>query len=186
MSDKILAILEQRDGKLKKVSFETAGAVSKLAADLGLEAEAVAVGNEIENLNEIAKYGIKKVIHLKNENLLNYSSSAYADAISDYSKEVSAKYLLFPNTSLGKDLAPRVAVKINSGILMDCVKLDSSSKEIIATRPIYAGKALMDAKLKTEIKTYTIRPNVFKPTMAEDTLQAEVSVKEISNPNLKT
>ncbi len=112
MASKILAILEQRDGLLKRSAFETVQQAAQLAKDLSLEAEAVVVGGDIQNLNEISSYGISKIIHLKNSELINYSSSGYTSALSDYAKETDADYIILSNTSLGKDLAPRISVRI--------------------------------------------------------------------------
>ena len=111
MANKILAVLEQREGLLKRSAFETVSIAHKLAGELNLEAEAVVVGNEISNVGEIGKYGVAKVIHLKNSELANYSSSGYKDAILNYATEVDAEYLVLSNTTLGKDLAPRLAAK---------------------------------------------------------------------------
>ena len=147
MANKILAVLEQRDGLLKRSAFETVSTAKILASELSLEAEAVVVGNEISNINDVGNYGIVKVVHLKHADLANYSSSGYRDAIVNYANEVDADYIMLANTSLGKDLAPRLAVKLGAGCLMDCVKLDTSSGEVTATRPVYAGKALVDVKI---------------------------------------
>lgn len=185
MAEKILAVLEQREGNLKKVSFEAASVALNLANQLGLQAEAVVVGKEISNLNELSKFGISKLTHLKNESLENYSPSAYAEAIASFAKDNEAKILIFPNTAMGVDLAPRVAVKLNSGVVMDCMKLELKDNEVIATRPVYAGKALIDVKLKSDIKIFTIRPNVFKP-QAVDSSTVQIEEKQIDNPNFKT
>ncbi|MCA2004855.1 MAG: electron transfer flavoprotein subunit alpha/FixB family protein [Ignavibacterium sp.] len=185
MAEKILAILEQREGTLKKVSFEAASLARSLANQLGMEAEALVVGNEISNLNDLSKYGIGKVIHLKNQLLTDYSPSAYSDAIASYAKENGTKILVFPNTAMGVDLAPRVAVKLNSGIVMDCMKIEVKDNQIIATRPVYAGKALIDVKLTSDVKIFTIRPNVFKPQLVDST-SALIEEKQIENPNLKS
>ena len=185
MANKILTVLEQRDGVLKRSAFETVSAAFKIASELNLEAEAVVVGNEISNINDIGNYGISKVVHLKNADLANYSSSGYRDAIVNYATEVDADYIMLANTSLGKDLAPRLAVKIGAGCLMDCVKLDTTSGELTATRPVYAGKALVDVKFNSGKKVITIRPNVFKAQSTDDS-SVEVTVKEVSSPNLKT
>jgi len=186
MAKKILVVLEQREGRLKRSAFEAAGTASKISSDLNLESQAIVIGDEVENINEISKYGIKKIIHFRNKILADYSPSAYTDIISDYSKEVSANYLLFANTSLGRDLATRISVRLNAGCLMDCVNLDTSSGEIIATRPIYAGKALIDVKLKSDVKILTIRPNVFKAIPLENGSKTEIVIKEINSPNIKT
>lgn len=185
MANKILAVLEQRDGLLKRSAFETVSAAYKIASELNLEAESVVVGNEISNINDIGNYGISKVVHLKNADLVNYSSSGYRDAIVNYATEVDADYIMLANTSLGKDLAPRLAVKLGAGCLMDCVKLDTSSGELTATRPVYAGKALVDVKFNSGKKVITIRPNVFKAQPSENS-SVDVTVNEISSPNLKT
>ncbi|MCH7515955.1 MAG: electron transfer flavoprotein subunit alpha/FixB family protein [Bacteroidetes bacterium] len=185
MANKILAILEQREGLLKRSAFEAVTMAKQLAAELNLGAEAVVVGNEVSNINDIGNYGIDKVIHLKSTELENYSSSGYRDAVADYAKETDADYLLFANTALGKDLAPRLAVALNAGCLIDCVKLDSSSGELIATRPVYAGKALIDVKCNSTKKVITIRPNVFKAKETGSSSNTDVKVIEINSPNLK-
>ena len=185
MANKILAVLEQRDGLLKRSAFETVSVANKLASELSLEAEAVVVGDEVSNINDVGNYGISKVVHLKNGELVNYSSSGYRDAIVNYANEINADYIILANTSLGKDLAPRLAVKLEAGCLMDCVKLDTSSGELIATRPVYAGKALVDVKFNSGKRVITIRPNVFK-AQPSDNSSVDVTVNEVSSPNLKT
>ena len=185
MAEKILAVLEQRDNSLKKVSYEVASVVANFSNQLNFATDSVVLGNDINNLNELSKYGLKQVTHIKNEQLANYSPSAYADAIADYAKQNDSKILIFPNTALGVDLAPRVAVKLNAGIVMDCMKLEVKDNDIIATRPVYAGKALINVKLNSDIKIFTIRPNIFKPTIVNSS-GIEVKVQPLDNPNLKT
>jgi len=185
MANKIIAFLEQRDKLLKRSAFETAATASRLSKELNLGCTAVTIGSHITNLDEVSKYGITELIHLKNNELLNYSPSAYTDLLSDFANENSAEYLIIANTSLGKDFAPRVAVKLNAGLIVDCVKLDTSSGEIIAARPVYAGKAMIDVKLNSTKKIITIRPNVFK---AETSVAGElkIDIREVSSPNLST
>ncbi|MCW8823120.1 MAG: electron transfer flavoprotein subunit alpha/FixB family protein, partial [Ignavibacteriaceae bacterium] len=87
MANKILAVLEQREGSLKRSAFEVVNKAANLAKELNTIAEAVVVGDAINNLNEISKYGIQKITHLKNSELANYSSSGYTEAISNLAKE---------------------------------------------------------------------------------------------------
>jgi electron transfer flavoprotein alpha subunit len=185
MAKKILAVLEQREGTLKKSAFEVVSLTAKLATELSCESEAVVVGGEINNLNETAKFGVSKIIHLKNNDLQNYSSSAYADAVSNYANETKADVLIFSNTAMGKDLAPRITVKLEAGCLMDCIKVDPSN-DLVATRPIYAGKALVDVKLTTDKKIISIRPNVFKAEPSDNSTEPEIKEIEISSPNLSS
>ncbi|MDX1701997.1 MAG: electron transfer flavoprotein subunit alpha/FixB family protein [Melioribacteraceae bacterium] len=187
MANKILVVLEQRDKQLKKISFEAAKAGSDLAKDLGCEITSVVVGDEIADLAQIGGYGVKEVAHVKNSDLANYSSSDYAKAIAEHANEVGADILIVGNTALGKDLAPKLSVKLDAGIAMDCVELKISENEIIATRPIYAGKALLDVKISSDKKIFTLRPNVFNPGEAtadtaevvEKSFDAELPVKVI-------
>ena len=185
MANKILAILEQRDKLLKRSAFETAATAAKLSKELSLESEVIVVGSEVTNLSEIGKYGISKVTHFKNDDLLNYSPSAYTKLIADYATETDSNYLIFANTAFGKDLAPRVSTRINAGLIVDCIKLDSSSGDVVATRPVYAGKALIDVKLKSAKKVFTIRPNVFKAEPS-DSSETSIDVKEVTSPDLST
>ena len=186
MANKILAVIEQREGLLKRSAFETIGMAKKIADDLNLDAEAVIVGDEISNIEEIGNYGISKVTHLKNAELANYSSSDYKNAIVDYAKEIDSDYLLLSNTALGKDLAPRLAIKLDAGCVMDCVSIDSSSGELIFTRPIYAGKALVDVKCNSDKKVITIRPNVFKAQASENSAPLDVQERNVDSPEFKS
>ena len=186
MANKILIFLEQRNGILKKSSLETAKEAFTIAGKLNYEAEALVIGSSCEGLENVGKYGPGKVIFFKNENLANYSPSAYAEVVANYAKEIDAEVLFFSNTAMGKDLAPLVCVKLDGGILMDCVGLEvSSGVEIIATRPVYAGKALVEAKITSKKKIFTLRPNVFNIGSLSET-KAEVSTRNVENPNLKS
>ena len=186
MANKILAVLEQREGILKKSAFEVVSAVRNLAEQLNLEPEAVVVGDNVSNIEEIAIYGLNKIVQFRNTDLADYSSSGYKEVVTGYAKETDADYIILSNTALGKDLAPRIAVGIDAGCMIDCINLDATSGELIATRPIYAGKALIDIKCNTAKKVITIRPNVIKAQPVENPNSPTITVKEVTSPNLKT
>jgi electron transfer flavoprotein alpha subunit len=186
MANKILAFLEQREGKLKRNAFEVVCTAKRLSEQLNLEPAAVIIGNNIESLNEIANFGISKIIHFKNPDLENYSPSGYAEIISNYVKEVSASHILFSNSAMGKDLAPRVAIRAKAGCMMDCIEIHNDNGELIATRPVYAGKALLVGKMNSAVKVFTLRPNVFGAELCNTNSQPEIEVKEVITPDLKT
>jgi electron transfer flavoprotein alpha subunit len=185
MANKILAVLEQRDGQIKRSGFEAASTAANLAKDLSTTAEAVVVGDVISNINEVSKYGIQKVIHIKNSDLANYTSSGYTDSISDLAKESGYDILILSNTALGKDLAPRLSIRLDAGCVVDCIKINVSGSELTFTRPAYAGKALIEVKLLSDKKVITLRPNVFKAQVLDNPSSGEIVVKEISDVNLK-
>lgn len=182
----ILAILEQRENKLKKVSFEVISFSKSLSEKLGLEVAAVIIGNEIDNISEIGNYGISKVFHFKSNLLVNYSVSAYSDIIAEFTNELEVEYLVFGDTALGKDLAPRIAARLKAGCIMDIVNINLLDESPVFTRPVYAGKALVDMKFHSDIKVVTIRPNVFKGHKSDNPNTLNIDTREIVNPNLKT
>ena len=186
MTKKILVFIEQREGKIKKSSFETVSLAERLSTELSAEKVAVIVGSEIENISELGSYGINKIVHLKNASLLNYSPSAYTTAVYEFAKESGADLLLFSNTSLGKDLAPRVAVRLNAGCLMDCISIAIKEGDLIVSRPVYAGKAIIEAKANSEVKVVTLRPNVFTANKLSTDTSLDIQVIEVLNPDLKT
>jgi len=183
MANKILVFIEQRNGQIKKSSLEASKVGSDLAKKLSCSVEALTIGNLIEGLDLIGNYGVSKVTHIKNPALENYSASAYSNLISNFIVDNKFDIVIFSASALGKDLAPYVAVKIDAGLAMDCVALNFENGEIIATRPVYAGKALVDLKINSINKIYALRPNVFNPgTLVES--KAEINVIEADSPNL--
>lgn len=180
MANKILVFIEQRNGQIKRASLEAVKAANNLAEKLSYEVTAVSVGNEVSDLDKI---NVQKVVHYKNNELENYSTSAYSGLVAEFAKESDAEILFFGNTALGKDLAPRVSVKLEAGIVMDVVEFNLNDGNIIASRPVYAGKALTNVKVNTQKKVFTVRPNVFSLS-DEESGSAQVEIKEVSSPNL--
>lgn len=157
----ILAIIEQRDGKIKKSSFEAASKASTLASVFGCDAVAVIPAASVENSKDLAQYGVKKVVTLSDAAFANYSPSGYAKAVVDYANGCGADTLIFANTALGKDLAPRVAAGLDGAIVSDVTSLEVENGSLVAIRPVFAGKALQKVKTNAAIKVFTLRPNVF-------------------------
>lgn len=196
---KILAFVETRDNKIKNNGYETASSALKLSKELQYDAEVLLVGNGVSALaGDLGKYGIKKVLVCENEKLVNYSTTAYAKAVAEAVKQRGADIVLLSATAMGKDLGPRAAAKLEAGLAPDCTELRVEGGEIIASRPVYAGKAYVDVKISSPVKMFSLRPNVFKAEPADGgTPQAEklnidiaesdisVSVKETTVSNEK-
>lgn len=183
MANNILVFLEQRNKQIKKSSFEVVKAASDIAAKIGFELFAVVIGDEINNIEDVGNYGILKVTHIKNSQLHNYSTSAYTDLLASHIKDIDADIIFLSNTSLGKDLAPHLCVRLDCGISTDCISLNIVNGEIIAQRPIYAGKALVDVKITSPKKIFTLRPNVFSTGVPSGT-KSEVTIVNTESINL--
>ncbi|PKL82622.1 MAG: electron transfer flavoprotein subunit alpha [Ignavibacteriae bacterium HGW-Ignavibacteriae-3] len=184
MANNILVFIEQRNGVIKKSSFEAAKAAADISGKLGGTVEAVTIGDGIENLEKIGAYGIPKVSHLKNNELANYSASAYTELISKFSNDGGFDIIFFAATSMGRDLAPRVSVKVDAGLAVDCTALNVEGGEIIATRPVYAGKAMAEIKITSAKKVFALRPNVFNPGTPSDQ-SAEIVTVTVDSPDLR-
>ena len=176
---KILAISEQRDNKLKKSAFEVVRTARTIADQTQGEVIALAIGNQVQdNAGELGGYGATKVLVVQHPKLEKYSSTAYAKVIAEVAKKEQADIILFPATAMGKDSAPRVAVKLDAGLASDCTALKVDCGNIIATRPVYAGKAFTEIKINSTVKVFTLRPNVF-PAGISTGASATVEVVDI-------
>lgn len=184
---KILAFIESRDNKIKNNGYETASTALRLSKELHCDVEVLLVGNEISALvPELGKYGIEKALVCESDKLVNYSTTAYAKAVTEAVKQSGADIVLLSATSMGKDLGPRAAARLEAGLVPDCTELRIENGEIIATRPVYAGKAYTDVKISSAVKMYSLRPNVFKAEPADgsvprvEKLNIEISDSDIS------
>jgi electron transfer flavoprotein alpha subunit len=159
---RILAVAEQRDNKFKKTAFEVTRAARTLADQLSGEVVALVIGESTQSIaGVLGGHGAHRVIAVDHPKLKLYSTTAYAKIVADIAKKEQASVVLSAATATGKDCAPRVAVKLDGGLAADCTALKVSAGEIVATRPMYAGKALADVKITSANKVFTIRPNVF-------------------------
>ncbi len=185
MDNKFLVILEQRNGLIKKSSLEAASVALNFANKLNTTIEAVVLGDSLENFDSLSEVGVQKLTFIKNTSLANYSSSAYTKLLVNFITSNNFNYIFVSNSSFGKDLAPRLAAKIDCGLVMDCTALELVDNEIVATRPVFAGKLLMKQKLTSEVKIYNLRPNSFGLTN-QNSVQVELNTINTEEVDLKT
>jgi electron transfer flavoprotein alpha subunit len=177
MSNGVWIIAEQREGKLKKVSFELLTIGRKLASKTGGTLAAVLLGYEVEKLaGELEAYGAKKIFVCDDEILKNYSNESYTTVIADLVKFNQPSILLGGATALGKDLLPRVAARLRTGLASDCIGLDiNQERHLVAKRPIYAGKVLVDTVTpEARPQMASLRPNVVEVERPNQSNKAEI------------
>ena len=159
---KILVFAEQRENKFKKTAFEAVKTARSLSEKLQGEVVAIVIGDRVQAIApELGGFGAHKVLVAEDPKLGLYSPTAYAKIVAEVVKSQQATAILIPATAMGKDIAPRVAVKLDAGLASDCTVLSIEGGEIIATRPVYAGKALVRMRITSPTKVFTLRPNVF-------------------------
>lgn len=158
---KILVYLEVQNQGLKRTSYELVSAAKTLSAALNIPFAGLLINGSEEQAKAASDYGLTE-LYLVNNPLLNpYSSTACAKVAAETAKEADADILLFAGNATGLELAPRVAAKLGYGYISDCVALNSDASDIVAKKPVYAGKAQISARIHTEGKVFSLRPNVF-------------------------
>ncbi|MCI7327468.1 MAG: FAD-binding protein, partial [Clostridiales bacterium] len=142
---------EQRDGKLMNVALELIGEGYRLAKEISEDTQvcAVLVGNNIDHLaSECFEYGADKVYMIQDPLLEHYTTDAYTKVITDAIDEYKPEIVLYGATHIGRDLAPRIAARCNTGLTADCTRLD-----------VKVSSYIDFAKKKTTLDTSTLDPN---------------------------
>ncbi len=142
---------EQRQGKLLNVALELIGEGYRLAKEISKDTLvcAVLIGDQIDHLvDECYAYGAEKVILIQDPLLKNYITDSYTKVLVDAVKEKKPEIVLYGATHIGRDLAPRVAARLNTGLTADCTRLD-----------VKVSSYIKYAKENTTLDTSTLDPN---------------------------
>jgi electron transfer flavoprotein alpha subunit len=139
----VLVVGDINEGKVAAITAEMLGAGKKLATKLGEPLCAALLGSGIKALAaEAIAMGADKVFVVDDANLKDYQSDAYVMAVESVIKQANPRIVLMGQSTMGRDLAPRLAFRFNTAISMDCVDLDiDANKLLVQTRPVYGGNA---------------------------------------------
>ncbi|MBT2688153.1 electron transfer flavoprotein subunit alpha/FixB family protein [Bacillus sp. ISL-47] len=185
MARKVLVLGEVRDGSLRNVSFE-AVAAGKTAAEGG-EVVGVLIGESVSALaQELIQYGADRVVTVEDEKLKQYTPDGYSQALMAVIESESPEGLIFGHTALGKDLAPKIAAKLESGLISDVTSLEEAGGNLVFTRPIYSGKAFEKKIVTDGLLFATIRPNNISPLEKDESRSGDVSSVSADIKDLRT
>ena len=163
MSD-VLAVLEQRDGALRKVSHEVVTGARRLADALGGEVHALVLGaGAVSGIEASGRYGADKVITGTNAAFSQYAPEGFARAVTERVKVGGYGAVVLAASAQGKDIAPRVAARLGVPLAADVTDVVVMGGAVVVTRPVYAGKALLKVKVTAAPAVVSLRPNVFTP-----------------------
>ena len=116
---------EQRQGKMMPTTFELISEGRKLADELGVELCGILLGDNVDGIaKELGGYGADKVYVYNSPLLKDYTTDAYTKVITDAVEEIKPEILLFGASNIGRDLAPRCAARLHTGLCADCTHLD--------------------------------------------------------------
>lgn len=170
-------IAEQENGQLMNVTFELLGAAKELCPKLEEKCCAVLVTAAAGELpQQLIAAGADVVYVIEDAKYADYDTELYTDAICQLSKKYDPASIMFGATDDGRDLAPRVAARLHTGLCADCTALDVTDDKLVAwTRPALGGNIC--ATIICDVnrpQMGTVRPKVFKPAELDNTRTGEV------------
>jgi electron transfer flavoprotein alpha subunit len=158
----VLVYCEVSGGSLKKASLEALTEGKKLAGALGGSVNAVVVGNGLDaHIDAIKNHGAEKIFAVDAADHDNYIPEAHLTATVDAAGQAGATVCLVPATTRGRELAPRVAVKLDAGLIEDVTGLSADGGQVVGTRPEYAGKIYRTVTSTSLPMVVSTRPNTF-------------------------
>lgn len=156
---KTLVVLEVSTSGLKRSSLEAIGAAYSISD--GSEVMGIVFGSHQAVSDVAGKYGLSQCLVVEGNEWSSQRSSMLAAAIAEAAQKVDANAVIFAANAFGKAVAPRVAVRLEAGMLADCVDISVVEGRVQARRPVYSGKATVAIAATTAKSVLTLRPNVF-------------------------
>ncbi|MFC7371312.1 electron transfer flavoprotein subunit alpha/FixB family protein [Fictibacillus iocasae] len=185
MAKKVLVLAEVRDGELRNVSYEAIAAAKQIAD--GGEVLGLLCGKNVKDLGaSLYQYGADRVIAVEDEKLELYTPDGFFQAVKQVFDSESPEAIVFGHTALGKDLAPRLAARLESGLISDVTGLEQAGDNVIFTRPIFSGKAFEKKLIQDGTIFVTIRPNNIEPLEKDDSKTGETTVVSADIKDLRT
>ncbi|RYY36310.1 MAG: electron transfer flavoprotein subunit alpha/FixB family protein [Sphingobacteriaceae bacterium] len=171
----VLIYAENADGKFKKSIFEAVSYAKAVADQNNTTLTAISIGNvAAEELAALGKYGAAKVLNVSNDKLKTFVNQAYASVIAEAAKKEGADLVVLSNSFSGRGLAPRVAVKLDAGIIDGAVSLpDQSGDKFIVKKTAFSGKAFALTELTSANKVIALTPNTYKVVETGETAIVE-------------
>lgn len=179
---KALVLAESRDGNLRNVSFE-AIAAANLVAD---EVVVALIGQNVAaDAAQLATRGAHQVLVVEDERLQHYTPDGYGQVFMQLLDRVAPDVIVFGHTSLGKDLSPKIAAKLQAGLISDVTSIEGTGEDASFIRPIYSGKAFEKVKVSEGKTLFTVRPNNIEP-LAEGSSEGTVESVTVELKDLRT
>ncbi len=155
----IILYAESSEGKFKKVAFELASYAKKVAASLGTTVTAVTIN--IEDVSELSKYGVDKILKVTDAKLAGFTAKAYADVIKQAVQKESAQLVLLSSTTDSLYLAPLVSVSLHAGFASNVVGLPVSLSPFQVKRTAFSNKAFNTTEISTAVKVLSLAKNSY-------------------------
>lgn len=160
MPDTILVVVEQREGKLNRVSWETITAGQAIALATGWSLEAAVVGSRAAAIaGEVAAKKVAKVYAVESPKLEPYTPDAFAAALKQFLGTKQPKLVLMPHTYQVRDFVPKLATALGRTVISDCIGFKFESGKLVFTRQMFQGKLAADVSFMSDAPWFTTFQN---------------------------
>jgi electron transfer flavoprotein alpha subunit len=182
MANTILVVVEQREGKLNRVSWETVTAAQAIAAETGATVEAAVFGSGISGIaSEVAGKKLNKVYALESPQLVQYTPDGAVAALKQFIQQKQPTLVLMPHTYQVRDFAPQLATSLGRTLVSDAIGFRKEGDKLLFTRQMFQGKFAADVSFAGEPPHFaTFQSGAFRGDKAE----AGASVAPVETVNI--
>ena len=174
MASSILVVGEVGEGGLAPITKEMLGAARRLSGDGSVGCALIGSGVEAHAQSAIA-HGADEVFVVDDAALAEYNADTYLQAMLKVAEQASAPVILFGQTNLGRDLAPRLAFRLETGVIMDTIELAMEGGRLHGTRPCYGGNARAVHVVNADPQVATVRAKSQEPAIEDSSRQGQVT-----------
>lgn len=157
----VLIYIEHAGGTFKKTTAEVLSYGAVLAEKMGTEAIGLLLGDTKEDINQLGKYGVKKIYQVKDAGLQQADNQSITKVIADAIAQLKAEVVVFSNTITAKAVAPRLSAKLQAGLVAGAIAIPDVANGFTVKKNVFSGKAFADVTINTAIKIITLNPNAF-------------------------
>ena len=173
----VYVYVEQRNRKIQNVSIELLGKAKELAQTLNQEVTAVVIGHQVKELEKLAHYGADHILLADHKDLDIYMTEPYTKAFTEVINEHKPEIVIFGATAIGRDLAPRIACRVFTGLTADCTSLDINEEthDLMMTRPAFGGNIMATIECPNHRpQMATVRPGVMKKAVFDESRPVDI------------
>lgn len=169
----ILIFADQSEGHIKKSSFEALTYGVALANQMGVQANALVLGNCNDDLTALGKYGVSKVYTVSGDSFNHLDVQLYVKTISDVITSTNSSIFVISQNQTGKAVASGVSAKLKAGMVAGAIALPDTSNGFVVKRSVFSGKAFAHVSINTNVKIISLNPNSFYTKSGAGTASVE-------------
>jgi electron transfer flavoprotein alpha subunit len=183
----VLVYTENWDGKFKKLSFELVSYAAAIAKELGTSVTAISIGKvNDDELTKLGGYGATKILNVADDRFTSLDNRALSKAIANAARLENASVVILAHNNLGKAIAPRLAVKLDGGLVSGVTTLPSSFDPFAVRKKAFTGKAFSNVQIDAEVKVLTFSQNSYQLVETENNASIESFDASISDEDFST